>query len=110
MQLEKELKLMTEKKLKMLALLRGRHLRYEMKSKEVHQMLSRGQVRRASLILTHTRQIVLGRTAADSVVDVDLSEEGDAAKISRRQVPRPSLHSPRLARLAAVSPSTRWAH
>jgi hypothetical protein len=36
MQLEKELKLMTEKKLKMLALLRGRHLRYEMKSKEVH--------------------------------------------------------------------------
>lgn len=63
LRVENELKLITEKKLKMLALLRGRYLRYEMKSKE----------------------IVLGRTAGDAVVDVDLSEEGDAAKISRRQ-------------------------
>jgi hypothetical protein len=35
LRVENELKLITEKKLKMLALLRGRYLRYEMKSKEV---------------------------------------------------------------------------
>jgi hypothetical protein len=39
LRVENELKLITEKKLKMLALLRGRYLRYEMKSKEVRVMV-----------------------------------------------------------------------
>jgi len=63
LELETELKMISEKKLKMLALLRGHHLRYEMKSKE----------------------ILLGRTTGESVVDVDLAEEGDASKVSRKQ-------------------------
>jgi len=78
--------MISEKKLKMLALLRGHHLRYEMKSKEVSSSPSPSSLQLLSES-GREEQILLGRTTGESVVDVDLAEEGDASKVSRKQVP-----------------------
>lgn len=65
-----------------LAVLRGRLVRYLMRSREVHQIA----LRTMNLVLKRRLfQVTFGRTTAGGTVDIDLSLEGPAWKISRRQ-------------------------
>lgn len=65
-----------------LAVLRGRLVRYLMRSREVSD--GRAVPPRATH-LTRGLQITLGRKSDHEMVDVDLSLEGPAVKVSRRQ-------------------------
>ncbi|XP_035427538.1 microspherule protein 1 isoform X2 [Cygnus atratus] len=68
-----------------LAVLRGRMVRYLMRSREVSAGLSPPQTEPPQLLMLPSPQITLGRATKDNQIDVDLALEGPAWKISRKQ-------------------------
>lgn len=67
-----------------LAVLRGRLVRYLMRSREVNSSHTCFNVLVVFLITCYLK-VTFGRTTAGGTVDIDLSLEGPAWKISRRQ-------------------------